>query len=158
MSPSYAAPEVIQGQFSRWSDQYSLAATYCELRTGRPPFEGDTAHQLIYAHVHLPPTYRVFPKPSGRSWPAPWRSGPKSAGRRAAPSCSILSAAAPAEKGGVAAGSPATRTLLTASSSGDRGQRRDGLVGATPSAGRNGLGAVPSGGWPDWRAPSWRDS
>ena len=55
MSPYYVAPEVIQGQFSRWSDQYSLAVTYCQLRTGRPPFEGDSAIQVIYAHVHTRP-------------------------------------------------------------------------------------------------------
>jgi formylglycine-generating enzyme required for sulfatase activity len=55
MTPSYAAPEVIEGRFSRWSDQYSLAATYCELRTGRPPFEGENALQIMYAHVNRVP-------------------------------------------------------------------------------------------------------
>jgi serine/threonine protein kinase, bacterial len=35
---SYAAPEVFQGRLSKWTDQYALAATYCELRGGRPPF------------------------------------------------------------------------------------------------------------------------
>ena len=81
MSPSYAAPEVIQGQFSRWSDQYSLAATYCELRTGRPPFEGDNAMQIIYAHVHRLPDLpglpeeerrvvaRALAKPPEQRWP-----------------------------------------------------------------------------------------
>jgi len=34
----YAAPEVFQGFLSKWTDQYALAATYCELRGGRPPF------------------------------------------------------------------------------------------------------------------------
>jgi formylglycine-generating enzyme required for sulfatase activity len=61
MTASYAAPEVIQGQFSRWSDQYSLAASYCELRTGRPPFEGDNALQVIYAHVHRTPELPGIP-------------------------------------------------------------------------------------------------
>jgi formylglycine-generating enzyme required for sulfatase activity len=55
MSPHYAAPEVIQGKFSRWSDQYSLAATYFELRSGRPLFQGENALQIIYAHVHTFP-------------------------------------------------------------------------------------------------------
>lgn len=37
-TPAYAAPEVFEGLLSDWSDQYSLAVTYCELRTGRWPF------------------------------------------------------------------------------------------------------------------------
>ncbi len=81
MSPVYAAPEVIQGQFSRWSDQYSLAATYCQLRTGRPPFEGENAMQIIYAHVHRVPDLpglpeaerrvvaRALAKPPAERWP-----------------------------------------------------------------------------------------
>ena len=35
---AYAAPEVFRGQLSRWTDQYALAVSYCELRTGRLPF------------------------------------------------------------------------------------------------------------------------
>jgi len=35
---AYAAPEVFQGRISRWADQYSLAVTYYELRTGKLPF------------------------------------------------------------------------------------------------------------------------
>jgi formylglycine-generating enzyme required for sulfatase activity len=62
MSPHYAAPEVIQGTFSRWSDQYSLAATYFELRTGRPPFTGEHALQIIFAQVHTPPDLSGFPE------------------------------------------------------------------------------------------------
>jgi formylglycine-generating enzyme required for sulfatase activity len=61
MTPSYAAPEVIEGKFPRWSDQYSLAATYCELRTGRPPFEGENVLQIIYAHVHRAPELEDIP-------------------------------------------------------------------------------------------------
>jgi serine/threonine protein kinase len=37
-TPEYAAPEVFRGRLSRYSDQYALAVTYCELRTGRLPF------------------------------------------------------------------------------------------------------------------------
>jgi formylglycine-generating enzyme required for sulfatase activity len=61
MTPSYAAPEVVEGKFSRWSDQYALAATYCELRTGRPPFAGDNPLQIIYAHVHQTPELADIP-------------------------------------------------------------------------------------------------
>jgi serine/threonine-protein kinase len=37
----YAAPEVLQGRLSDWSDQFSLAVSYCHLRSGKLPFEGD---------------------------------------------------------------------------------------------------------------------
>ncbi|MFN4259110.1 MAG: serine/threonine-protein kinase [Gemmataceae bacterium] len=34
----YAAPEIFQGRLSEWSDQYSLAVSYCLLRGGQLPF------------------------------------------------------------------------------------------------------------------------
>jgi serine/threonine-protein kinase len=34
---AYTAPEVHQGRLSNWTDQFSLAMMYCELRTGRLP-------------------------------------------------------------------------------------------------------------------------
>jgi serine/threonine-protein kinase len=34
----YAAPEVFQGKLSDRTDQYALAVTYCQLRSGRLPF------------------------------------------------------------------------------------------------------------------------
>lgn len=37
-TPAYAAPEVFDGQISRWADQFALAVTYVELRTGQIPF------------------------------------------------------------------------------------------------------------------------
>jgi serine/threonine protein kinase len=37
-TPDYAAPEVLQGRLSDWTDQYSLAVTYCQLRGARLPF------------------------------------------------------------------------------------------------------------------------
>jgi serine/threonine protein kinase len=83
MTPSYAAPEVIEGKFSRWSDQYSLAASYCELRTGRPPFEGENALQIIYAHVNHPPELTGIPDEERKAL----ARGPRSGGRRAGPSC-----------------------------------------------------------------------
>ncbi|MBM4067943.1 MAG: serine/threonine protein kinase [Planctomycetes bacterium] len=35
---AYAAPEVFEGRLSDWTDQFALAVTYCELRSGRLPF------------------------------------------------------------------------------------------------------------------------
>ena len=62
---AYAAPEVFHGRLSHWTDQFSLAVTYCELRTGRVPFPNIPAQ--------LPPSY-VRPAPDLSILPAPERS------------------------------------------------------------------------------------
>ena len=41
MTPAYAAPEFFKGQAGGQSDQYALAVSYCQLRGGRLPFEGN---------------------------------------------------------------------------------------------------------------------
>jgi formylglycine-generating enzyme required for sulfatase activity/serine/threonine protein kinase len=61
MSVDYVPPEVPKGQVTRWSDQYSLAATYLHLRTGKLPFEGDSPVQILYAHMHTPPDLSGLP-------------------------------------------------------------------------------------------------
>jgi serine/threonine protein kinase len=38
-SLDYSPPEVFQGNLSQWTDQYSLAVTYCLLRGSRLPFQ-----------------------------------------------------------------------------------------------------------------------
>ena len=49
-SPAYAAPEVLDGaKYSKPGDQYSLAVTYVELRTGVLPFDTTTAFTLQLA-------------------------------------------------------------------------------------------------------------
>jgi serine/threonine protein kinase len=42
----YGAPELFQKRVSSSSDQYSLAVTYVELRTGRSPFQSSSPSQL----------------------------------------------------------------------------------------------------------------
>jgi hypothetical protein len=54
MTIPFAAPERFQGQVSRMSDQYSLAITYCYLRGGRLPFEGEEA-AIVAGHLMEPP-------------------------------------------------------------------------------------------------------
>ena len=54
MTMAYAAPEFFDGRTARHSDQYSLAVTYCQLRTGRLPFEGSAA-QVIAGHLTKQP-------------------------------------------------------------------------------------------------------
>jgi hypothetical protein len=50
MSPSYVAPEQVEGKVSDRSDQYSLAVTYYQLRTGRLPYEG-TLNSILLGHL-----------------------------------------------------------------------------------------------------------
>jgi serine/threonine protein kinase len=54
MTPSYAAPEFINGRTHRHSDQYSLAVSYCLLRGGRLPFEGNPV-QVMAGHLSHEP-------------------------------------------------------------------------------------------------------
>jgi formylglycine-generating enzyme required for sulfatase activity len=60
MTPAYAAPEYLRGKVSAHSDQYALAITYCELRGGRLPFEGDQA-QILTGHLINPPNLTMLP-------------------------------------------------------------------------------------------------
>jgi serine/threonine-protein kinase len=53
-TPSYAAPEVFRGRLSRFSDQFGLAVSYCELRGGRLPFD-DPPRTFQPDYVHAAP-------------------------------------------------------------------------------------------------------
>jgi serine/threonine protein kinase len=61
MTPAYAPPEVIEGKGTKWSDQYSLAITYCHLATGRLPFTGSML-ELISAHLTKQPDLSMLPE------------------------------------------------------------------------------------------------
>lgn len=60
MSVAFAAPEFLNGRLSSHSDQYSLAISWCFLRTGNFPFEGVYA-QIITGHLHSIPDLSAFP-------------------------------------------------------------------------------------------------
>jgi serine/threonine protein kinase len=63
ITPVYAAPETFEGRVSQASDQYSLAIVYQELLTGRRPFDGKNARQLLMQHVSQMPD--LAPLPAG---------------------------------------------------------------------------------------------
>jgi serine/threonine protein kinase len=57
----YAAPEFFRGRTARQSDQYGLAVTYCQLRRGRLPFEGDSA-SMTAGHLYGKPELSGLPE------------------------------------------------------------------------------------------------
>jgi len=53
---SYMAPEQIRGESLDYrSDLYSLACTFYELVSGKPPFTGTSANDLLMKHLKAPP-------------------------------------------------------------------------------------------------------
>lgn len=50
-TPLYTAPEMFDGKPCPQSDQYALAVSYVELRTGLPPILGDSVMELMKAHI-----------------------------------------------------------------------------------------------------------
>jgi serine/threonine protein kinase len=55
-TPTYMAPEQAQGvEMTNRTDIYALGIILYQMLVGRPPFEGDTAMQIILAHVQTQP-------------------------------------------------------------------------------------------------------
>lgn len=76
MTPLFAAPEVRLGKPTRRSDQYSLAITYCMLRTGQPPFsvkptrhEIGTVDLVMLPEVERPVVARALQDNARNRWP-----------------------------------------------------------------------------------------
>jgi serine/threonine protein kinase len=55
-TPAYMSPEqAVGGEVDGRSDQYSVGVMFYEMLVKKPPFDGGTAMQTAYAHVHSPP-------------------------------------------------------------------------------------------------------
>lgn len=61
-TPAYLPPEAINGKTSRNSDQYSLAVTYYQLRTGKLPLTGKSTGEIIIEHLHGKLTFEDVPE------------------------------------------------------------------------------------------------
>jgi formylglycine-generating enzyme required for sulfatase activity len=60
-TPAYMPPETWHGKVHAHSDQYSLAATYAELRLGRRPFAGSSLVEAMTAHLEGAPNLEGLP-------------------------------------------------------------------------------------------------
>jgi serine/threonine protein kinase len=60
LTVTYAAPECLNGLASPRSDQYSLAISYCQLRSNRVPYRG-TALEIMAGHLLSPPDLSMLP-------------------------------------------------------------------------------------------------
>jgi serine/threonine protein kinase len=61
-TPVYSSPESFLGRITLFSDQYSLAISYCELLTGTPPFNGKNFRQLALQHTGMEPDLSQLPE------------------------------------------------------------------------------------------------
>ncbi|MCS6977180.1 MAG: protein kinase [Gemmatales bacterium] len=62
VTPVYAAPEtLLDGQVTRYSDQYSLAIVYQEMLTGQRPFTGSNTRQIIMQRLQAGPNLSSLP-------------------------------------------------------------------------------------------------
>jgi formylglycine-generating enzyme required for sulfatase activity len=60
LTVAYAAPEFFRGQVASQSDQYSLAVTYCHMRGGRLPFNGNPV-EIIGQQLAQKPDLTMLP-------------------------------------------------------------------------------------------------
>jgi serine/threonine protein kinase len=92
VTPLYAAPESFLGKISLFSDQYSLAAAYCEMLTGVLPFSGKNFRQLAMQHLQAPPNLDLVPECDR---PAVYRALAKDPAQRFPTSTDFVNAMAP---------------------------------------------------------------
>lgn len=101
VSPAYGAPEVLDGTgYSKSADQYALAVTYFELRTGQFPFDHRTKASILKAKIldqfdldHLLPAERIVIRKA-------MNSNPKDRFRTCTEFTNALAVAAGLEKSG----------------------------------------------------------
>jgi len=62
LTARYAAPEIFRNTITSSCDQYSLAIVYQELLTGKRPFQGRNARQLMMQHCTATPDLNALPE------------------------------------------------------------------------------------------------
>jgi formylglycine-generating enzyme required for sulfatase activity len=61
LTAAYASPEAFEGRHAPQTDQYALAVSWSQLRSGRLPFEGGPV-QLMAGHITKPPDLSMLPE------------------------------------------------------------------------------------------------
>jgi hypothetical protein len=59
----YMAPEVAQGRYGKEIDLYSIGVMLYEMLTGKLPFDGETAGEILMKHLTTAPDLRMLPSP-----------------------------------------------------------------------------------------------
>ena len=59
----YMAPEIGRGDYGKEIDIYALGIILYELLTGRVPFDGESAHEIVMKHLSDSPDLSVVPQP-----------------------------------------------------------------------------------------------
>lgn len=118
MTPAYAAPEFLKNETSPFSDQYSLAVSYCQLRGGRLPFGGN-AGQIVTGHLMMPPDLTMLPAGERPIVARALAKAPKERWPSCRAFADALAAAAPAEKRKKASKGPPSRTAPNADTAPD---------------------------------------
>jgi hypothetical protein len=59
----YMAPEVAQGRYGKEIDLYSIGVMLFEMLTGRLPFDGETAGEILMKHLTATPDLSMLPEP-----------------------------------------------------------------------------------------------
>ena len=68
-TPKYMAPEQAVGKdVGPWSDLYALGALLYHMLSGAAPFQGDTAMEVMYGHLHTPPLDVDLPGADEAGW------------------------------------------------------------------------------------------
>ena len=63
-TPAFLAPEIIGGKpRGAFTDIYSLGVVLFKVLTGREPFQGDSVHQILQAHLHEDPPLPAILRP-----------------------------------------------------------------------------------------------
>jgi len=59
----YMAPEMSQGRYGKEVDQYALGIILVEMLTGRPPFDGESAGEILMKHLTAQPDLTGLAEP-----------------------------------------------------------------------------------------------
>jgi serine/threonine protein kinase len=136
ITPLYAAPETFEGRVTLFSDQYSLAVSYHELLTGKPPIKAPNVRKLAFLVSTAAPDLDSL---SETDRPIVARALSKKP-RERYPSCTAFVEALISASPGSSSSNPVVRASNTSA------EATVGDLSATPLVGARGSDVVPTPG------------